>query len=330
MGHASPSRPDSFSAQTALRTAAKTLQLEGESLCRLAQNLPTDFADTIALLLRTRGRVVLSGIGKSGHIARKIAATLASTGTPSYFVHPAEASHGDLGMITQDDVCILISNSGETAELGDLISHARRFAIPLVGISGKIGSTLMAAADFKLLLPAEPEACPIGMAPTTSTTMTLALGDALAMALMEQRGFQKENFRTFHPGGKLGAQLALVHQLMHPLEDTPIVREETAMGDTLIVMTEKGFGIACVTNAEGRLTGVVSDGDLRRNMDTLMQHSATEVATRDPKTVPPDMLAIEAMKEMNAAKVNALIVVDADNRPIGLLRVHDLLRAGVA
>ena len=310
--------------------AARVLTMEGNAVLQMAEALPVDFIATVETILACKGRVILCGIGKSGHIARKIAATLASTGTPSQFVHPAEASHGDLGMVTDADVCILISNSGETTELGDMINHTRRFGIPMIAISRKPDSTLMRAADLRLLLPDAPEACSIGMAPTTSTTLTLALGDALAVALMEQRGFLHEHFRVFHPGGKLGAKLALTHQLMHEVSLMPIVGAQTSMADTLIVMTEKGFGVACVVDAEGRLAGVISDGDIRRNIDGLLGKAAIDVATHTPQTAPPGMLAAEAMAIMNARKVNALVVVDEANRPIGLLRLHECLRAGIA
>jgi len=222
---------------TILATAAQVLEHEGNALVRMAKNLPDDFVAAVEQILKIKGRIILSGIGKSGHIARKIASTLASTGTPAYFVHPAEASHGDLGMITQDDLCILLSNSGETSELGDLINHTRRFSIPMIGMSCKPESTLMRAADLRLTLPQEPEAGS-GIAPTTSTTMALALGDALAMALMEQRGFLSEHFRTYHPGGKLGAQLALVHQLMHGTEAMAVVAPDAGMQETLLKMSE--------------------------------------------------------------------------------------------
>lgn len=313
-----------------LKTAQRVLRAEGEAVLRMSENLPSDFPQVVQLLLSCKGRVILSGIGKSGHIARKISSTFASTGTPSSFVHPSEASHGDLGMVTEADVCILISNSGETSELGDLITHTRRFSIPLVGISRDPESTLMRAADLQLTLPAEPEACSIGMAPTTSTTLTLALGDALAVALMEERGFVKENFRDFHPGGKLGSRLAKVHQLMEPKEALPLVREDEPMNTTVITMSGKGFGIACVVDAEGRLAGVISDGDLRRNIAGLFDKKASDIATRTPHTAPPDMLAAEAVHIMNAKKVTALVVIDEDRRPIGLIRLHECLRAGVA
>jgi arabinose-5-phosphate isomerase len=312
-----------------LTTAQRVLEMEAAAILDMAATLPADFVATVMLILNARGRVIVSGMGKSGHIARKISATLASTGTPSHFVHPAEASHGDLGMIMPEDVCILISNSGETSELGDIIAHTRRFAIPLVAISGRPGSTLMTAADYELLLPAAPEACIIGMAPTTSTTLTLALGDALAIALMEQRGFVKEQFRNYHPGGRLGAQLATVGQLMHA-GDLPIVTMDTPMGNTLLEMTNRGFGIASVVSETGALIGVISDGDLRRNMHDLMSRTAGTVASHNPKTVPPTMLAAEAMRVMNQSKVTTLVVVDAENHPVGILRIHDCLRAGVA
>ncbi|MDB4187944.1 KpsF/GutQ family sugar-phosphate isomerase [bacterium] len=311
-----------------LATAAQVLEHEGQALVRMASNLPDDFVSAVERILQTKGRIILSGIGKSGHIARKIASTLASTGTPAYFVHPAEASHGDLGMITLDDLCILLSNSGETSELGDLINHTRRFSIPMIGMSSKPDSTLMRAADFRLTLPQEPEAGS-GIAPTTSTTMALALGDALAMALMEQRGFLSEHFRTYHPGGKLGAQLALVHQLMHGPDSIAVVAPDDGMQETLLKMSEKGFGIACVVE-DGKLVGVISDGDLRRNSEHLGTRSAQEVATKSPKTVPPEMMAVQALAIMNENKITVLVVVDGAGVPVGLLRIHDCLRAGVA
>ena len=310
------------------RTAQRVLEIEGSAVSAMAAALPGDFVPAIEVISTAEGRVIVSGMGKSGHVGRKIAATLASTGTPSFFVHPAEASHGDLGMVRPEDVVIAISNSGQTTELGDLISHTRRFSIPLIGISKRLDSTLMEASDFKLLLPDAPEACVIGMAPTTSTTLTIALGDALAVTLMEQRGFLPENFRVFHPGGKLGAQLATIAQLMHPVDETPIVDAATPMPETLIEMSDKGFGIACVVQ-DGVLEGVISDGDLRRNMSNLMSLTAIEAATKNPKTMTTTMLAAEAVALMNANKVNALIVVDERNAPIGILNIHDCLRAGV-
>ncbi|MDZ4136237.1 MAG: KpsF/GutQ family sugar-phosphate isomerase [Paracoccaceae bacterium] len=311
-----------------LETAARVLRIEGQALLTLADQLPADFSAVIERMLATQGRVILSGIGKSGHIARKIAATLSSTGTPAYFVHPAEASHGDLGTITPADMVIALSNSGETTELGDLIAHTRRFSIPLVALCGHENSTLAQAADLRLILPAAPEACIIGLAPTTSTTMALALGDALAVALMERRGFEPEHFRTFHPGGRLGARLARVGQLMRGGDDLPLVAPETPMPDTLLVMTQKGFGTAGLVD-QGRLVGVITDGDLRRNMAGLMTRTAADVATRQPLTAPPTMLAVEAVALMNSRKITLLFVTDPENRPLGILHIHDCLRAGV-
>lgn len=311
-------------------TAAKVLQIEAAAVEALAAELPADFEAAVEAILATEGRVILSGIGKSGHIARKISSTLASTGTPSAFVHPAEASHGDLGMITPDDLVILISNSGETAELRDIVAHVARFSIPMIGISGRQDSTLMRAAQYRLTLPDAPEACVIGMAPTTSTTLTLAMGDALAVCAMEQRGFRPEQFRTFHPGGKLGAQLSKVSQLMHQGAALPLVTAQTPMSDTLLVMTEKSFGIVGVLDSEGRLQGVISDGDLRRNMARLMSCVAGEVATPSPRVTAPDLLAAEAMAVMSAHKITALFALDDEKRPVGLLHLHDCLRAGLA
>lgn len=310
--------------------AERVLRIEGEALLALSAAPPGDFAAAVALILASRGHVIVSGMGKSGHVGRKLAATLASTGTPAFFVHPAEASHGDLGMIVPGDTCILISNSGETTELGDIIAHCARFGIAIIGISKRPGSSLMRAARLKLTLPDLPEACSIGMAPTTSTTMTLALGDALAVALMEARAFRPEEFRTYHPGGKLGARLAPVARLMHGGDEVPLVPEGLGMPDALLVMTSHGFGVAGVVDGAGRLVGVISDGDLRRNMTGLMERAAGEVATRNPVTTRPDTLAAEALAVMNARKIGALIVVDDQDRPVGILHIHDCLRAGVA
>lgn len=312
-----------------LDAGRRVLRAEADALAMLADSMPPDFEKTVDLILNMSGRVIVSGVGKSGHVGNKIAATLASTGTPASFVHATEASHGDLGMITKSDVCLLISNSGETAELRDIVAHTRRFSIPMIAISSRADSTLMKAADLALCLPPAPEACPIGMAPTTSTTMTLALGDALAVALMDQRNFMPEDFRVFHPGGKLGAQMALVSQLMHGADALPLVAKDASMADTLLVMTSKGFGVAAVTEND-RLIGVISDGDLRRNMDRLMKSTAADVANPNPKTVPPDMLAAEALALLNEKKINVLMVVDDAMRPVGVLHIHDLLRAGVA
>jgi arabinose-5-phosphate isomerase len=312
-----------------IETARRVLRIEAAALEQMASELPDDFSAVVDAILQTTGRVIVSGVGKSGHIGNKIAATLASTGTPASFVHATEASHGDLGMVTAADFCLLISNSGETAELRDIVAHTRRFSIPMAAISSKPDSTLMRAADYKLGLPNAPEACHIGMAPTTSTTLTLALGDALAVALMERRNFRPDDFRVFHPGGKLGAQMATVAQLMHSGDALPVVDANMPMQDALITMTAKGFGIAAVCR-DGRLTGVISDGDLRRHMHHLMEKQAGDIASENPVTVSADQFAAEALNIMNTRKISVLMVVDAENMPIGILHIHDLLRAGVA
>ena len=312
-----------------VRSARRVLQTEANAILELVEALPEDFAEVVALILKTEGRVIISGVGKSGHIGRKISATLASTGTPSYFVHASEASHGDLGMITSHDIVVLISNSGETQELRDILLHTRRFNIPLIGISSKINSTLLQSADYKLNLPNLPEACAIGMAPTTSTTLTLALGDAIAVAVMEQRGFGSEDFLKNHPGGKLGAQLSRVADLMHKGEKVPTVEADTPMSDVLLSMTSKGFGITGVLKG-GVLIGVISDGDLRRHMGNLMEKTASEIATLDPVTITPELFAAQALALLNEKKISALMVVDEAKRPVGIVHIHDLLRAGVA
>ncbi|ESQ77201.1 SIS domain-containing protein [Asticcacaulis sp. AC402] len=316
--------------QTAvLATGARVLRTEGEALLLFAGSLDENFVRAVELIHACTGRVILSGMGKSGHIARKIAATLASTGTPSFFVHPAEASHGDLGMITPDDICIVLSNSGETSELSDILGHTRRFGIPLIGVASRPGSTLLTTADVPLLLPNAPEACAIGMAPTTSTTMTLALGDALAVAVMEKKGFQPTDFKVFHPGGKLGAQLLTVSALMHKGDDLPLIGEGAPMSEALLVMTAKSFGVVGVCNG-GVLTGIITDGDLRRHMDGLMTKRAADVMHRRPRTIAAGHLAVEALGVMNDRKITCLFVVDETKTPVGLIHIHDCLRAGVA
>ncbi|WP_103332199.1 KpsF/GutQ family sugar-phosphate isomerase [Pseudotabrizicola formosa] len=315
-----------LTAEAHCRAATRVLRVEGEALLTLAAALPDDFAGAVAALLDLKGRAVLSGIGKSGHVARKIAATLASTGTPSLFVHPAEASHGDLGMVTPDDICILLSNSGETSELRDLIAHCARFDIPLIGMSRDPESTLMRAADYRLTIPDLAEACAIGMAPTTSTTLMMGLGDALAVALMEARQFEADQFRTYHPGGKLGAQLTMVRQVMHAA--VPLVPEGTSMQGVVQAMTAGGMGVTGVVDAEGLLVGVVTDGDLRRNIVGLLDRTAGDIASRMPKTVAPQTLAAEALALVNKSKISVLFVCE-DGRPVGIVHLHDLLRIGV-
>lgn len=312
-----------------LATGRRVIRREAGALDTLADVLDDSFAKAVGLLMAAKGRVIVSGMGKSGHIARKIAATFASTGTPAHFVHPAEASHGDLGMVAAGDVLIVLSNSGETPELADILAHAKRFGIPMIGITSRDGSTLMRQATVGLLLPEVPEACEKGIVPTTSTTMTLALGDALAIALMEHRAFTPEHFRMFHPGGKLGARLLKVSDLMHA--DPPLVAADLPMGETLLEITKRGYGVVGVTDAQGNLAGIITDGDLRRHLDGLMLHVAGEVMTPNPRTIGPEALAGEALALMNDRKITCLLVTAADSRnPIGILHVHDCLRAGVA
>lgn len=314
-----------------LETARRVIEIEAAALQQLAQGLDDSFGAAVSLMLNARGRVILSGMGKSGHIARKIAATLASTGTPAQFVHPAEASHGDLGMLTGDDVLLMLSNSGETPELADMIAYSRRFEIPMIGVASRPGSTLLKQADVAIVLPQAPEACGTGVVPTTSTTMTLALGDALAVALMEHRRFTPENFREFHPGGKLGAQLSRVADLMHRGDALPLVAGGTPMGDVLLVISQKGFGVAGVVDAQGALVGVITDGDLRRHMEGLLALTAADVMTAAPKTIAPDALAEQAVSVMNHRKITCLFVVDPaqGGAPQGLLHIHDCLRVGL-
>jgi arabinose-5-phosphate isomerase len=323
---ASTSRPGEVAAACAI--GAEVLRTEAAALISLAEGLGDDFAAAVAAVLKVSGRVVCSGMGKSGHVARKIAATLASTGTPAHFVHPAEAAHGDLGMIAPGDLCLLLSNSGETAELGAIVAYTRRFGIALIGVSKDPASSLMRAADIALVLPDAPEACAIGMAPTTSTTLMLALGDALAVAVMRARGFSADDFATFHPGGKLGAQMLRVAQVMVGAGALPEVAPDAPMSEVLIEMSARGFGLAAVVDA-GRLVGVISDGDLRRNIDGLMGRRARDVATRNPRAIRPEALLGAAVREMNAAKIGVLCVTDAAGELVGMIRLHDCLRAGV-
>lgn len=314
-----------------LETARRVISIETDALQALGAGLGAEFGDAVALLLSAKGRVIVSGMGKSGHIARKIAATFASTGTPAHFVHPAEASHGDLGMMAQGDVVLVLSNSGETPELADLVAYTRRFSIPLIGVASRVDSTLLKQSDVKLILPAAEEACGTGVVPTTTTTMTLALGDALAVALMEHRQFTPENFREFHPGGKLGAKLSRVRDLMHSGDALPIVTAGTGMSDALLEISQKGFGVVGVKDAQGALSGIVTDGDLRRHMDGLLAHTADQVMTSDPQTIAPSALAEEAVAIMNERKITCLFVVDpaGPGTPMGLLHIHDCLRAGL-
>ena len=315
-------------------SARRALVTETEGMQQLIEALDGPlgdaFAKSVQVIRSAKGRVVMTGMGKSGHIARKIAATLASTGTPASFVHPAEASHGDLGMITSDDVVVMISNSGESPELRDILIYSRRFAVPLIAITAAPQSTLGKEADIVLPLPRAREACPNGLAPTTSTLLQLALGDALAMALLEDKGFSAHDFRKFHPGGKLGAQLKHVRDIMHPREELPLGPETMPMSDVLIVMTRRSYGCFGVVDAEGRLAGIVTDGDLRRNMTPdLLNRPAGSVMTRAPKTIDPSALASEALAQLNDMKITSLFVIDGEQRPVGLVHIHDLLRIGL-
>ena len=298
----------------------------------LANGLGEPFAAAVALIRAASGRVVVSGMGKSGHVGRKLAATLASTGTPAYFVHPAEASHGDLGMVQPEDVVIALSWSGETAELAALVAHTRRFRVGLIALTSKAESALGREADVTLLLPKAQEACPNGLAPTTSTTMQLALGDALAVALLEARGFSPQDFHVFHPGGKLGAQLKTVETIMHRAAALPVVGQDAALPDVIEMISAKGFGCAMVIDPDGKLVGVVTDGDLRRKVGpgTSTALRAREVMTPDPRRIAPDALAVEALEMVNRLRITALIVADEEDRPVGLVHVHDLLSLGVA
>ncbi len=315
--------------QDLVSTGRRVIAQEAAALGLLEATLGDNFAAALQLILDARGRVIVSGMGKSGHVARKIAATFASTGTPAHFVHPAEASHGDLGMMAAGDVVLVLSNSGETPELADLIAYTRRFDIPLIGIAARENSTLLKQADVKLVLPAADEACGRGIVPTTSTTMTLALGDALAIALMEHRKFTPENFRDFHPGGKLGARLSKVSDLMHGGAELPLIEIDAPMSEALLEISQKGFGVVGVTEA-GRLAGIITDGDLRRHMSGLLDMTAGEVMTRNPRTIQPGLLAEAALGVMNDQKITCLFVLpDPNTPPSGILHIHDCLRAGL-
>jgi len=315
-----------------LKSARQVLTAEADALRALADKLDGDFVTALDLLtVKGGGRVIVSGMGKSGHVGRKIAATMASTGTPSTYVHPGEASHGDLGMITRHDAILALSNSGETPELSDVVAYSRRFDIPLVAITSRADSTLAHAADQALILPDVGEACPMGLAPTTSTTLMLALGDALAVGLLERSHFSSADFKLFHPGGKLGQRLAKVSDLMHPQDQLPLVPRSMPMGEVLLVITQKSFGCVGVVEEDGRLAGIITDGDLRRHLEPgLFSRTAQDVMTANPKTTRPSALAAEAVHIMNARSITSLFVVNEAGQPVGLVHVHDCLRAGVA
>lgn len=319
---------------SAVSSAVRTLGLEADGLALLKNEIQgvmgDAFSDAVRRLSKISGRVIITGIGKSGHVGQKIAATFASTGTPAFFVHPSEASHGDLGMVTTADLILALSWSGETVELKPIITYSRRFAVPLVALTSRADSALGEQADVVLLLPRAKEACPHGLAPTTSTTMQLALGDCLAIALLEAKGFTAHDFKVFHPGGSLGANLKHVADVMHKGDHMPLVTTGGTMANALVTMTEKSFGCLGITDSKGRLAGVITDGDLRRHMgEGLLAARVEDIMTRKPKTVPPGMLTSAALELLNSSRITALFVVDK-SKPVGIIHVHDLLRLGVA
>jgi arabinose-5-phosphate isomerase len=321
-------------ASAALDSAIRTLGVEADGLAALgtalAGPLAEPFARAVELIAKAKGRVIFTGIGKSGHICQKLAATMASTGTPAFFVHPSEASHGDLGMITKDDCIIAMSWSGETVELTNIITFSGRFSVPLIAMTSRADSALGRAADVTLELPRAKEACPHDLAPTTSTTMQLVLGDCLAVALLEAKGFSAHDFKVFHPGGSLGARLKFVADLMHKGERLPLARDTMIMGEALLIMTEKSLGCLGVVDDKGLLIGMITDGDLRRHMgNNLVLAKVADIMTRNPNTLPPDLLAAEALEIINSLRRTQMFVV-SDGRPVGILHIHDLLRAGVA
>lgn len=325
---------DSVDSAAAIASALRTVSTEMTGLAALEaalQNgLSEPFSQAIAKIGSITGRVIVTGVGKSGHIGSKIAATMASTGTPAFFVHPAEANHGDLGMIAADDAIIALSWSGETAELKGIVAYASRFAIPLIAITSGLESALARAADVVIALPKADEACPHGLAPTTSTLMQLVVGDALAIALLEARGFTPDHFRTFHPGGKLGASLIKVGELMHRGDDIPMVASGTAMQDAILEISRKSFGCVAIVAADGLLAGIITDGDLRRHMDgDLLSRSVDDVMTPNPKCVHPDELAASVLQTINSSSITAIMVVE-EGRPVGIIHLHDLLRVGAA
>ena len=310
--------------------ARRVLNTEAEALIALSDSLGPSFVRALDVFAATKGRVIVSGMGKSGHISNKIAATLASTGTPAFFVHPAEASHGDLGMITENDSLFALSNSGETSELADVVTYAARFKIPLVAMTSIADSTLANAADAALILPDAPEACPIGLAPTTSSTMMLALGDAMAVALLERKKFSLADFKELHPGGKLGQRLMRVADVMHMDDELPLVTPDTMMSDVLLEMTIKRFGCVGIRGTNGDLVGMITDGDLRRHMgSSLLEARAVDVMTAGARTIGPNALLSEAMAVMNTLSITNLFVVEQSG-PVGIIHIHDCLRAGVA
>jgi arabinose-5-phosphate isomerase len=334
MSAASSQNDGQASREAAIGSALRTVATERAGMDALAaalgDGLAGPFAEAVALIAKIRGRVVVTGVGKSGHIGSKLAATLASTGTPAFFVHPAEANHGDRGMIARDDVIVALSWSGETVELNGIVAYSRRFSIPLIALTSGAKSALARASDIVLLLPRVREACPHGLAPTTSTLLQLVLGDALAIALLEARGFTADHFHTFHPGGKLGASLLKVGEIMHSGERLPLARSGAGMREAILEISRKGFGCVGIVDAEGRLSGIITDGDLRRHVEgDLLSMTVDQVMTREPKTVARDTLAATALQVVNSSAITALIVTEG-GKPIGIVHMHDLLRIGAA
>ncbi len=315
-----------------LEQGRKVIEEEIRGLERLKESLDESFVKAVEILLGCRGKVILTGIGKSGHVARKIASTLASTGTPAHFLHPSEALHGDLGVIDKGDVVIAISNSGESGEVLALVPYLKMLGIPLIAVTNRPDSTLAKYSDVHLFLNVEKEACPLQLAPTTSSTATLALGDAIAMTLLRLRGFTERDFALRHPAGALGRRLRLVKDLYHTDEELPLVREDTPMQEVILEITSKGFGATAVVNDEGKLTGIITDGDLRRFVKrggSFERSVARDVMTTNPKTARPEEMALEALRRMEEHKITVLIVVDGDNRPVGIIHLHDILRAEI-
>ncbi|MGD9637874.1 MAG: SIS domain-containing protein [Alphaproteobacteria bacterium] len=317
-------------AKDGIAIAKAVLLMEAKGIEKLSEKIDENFIKAVEIINKLEGKVIVTGIGKSGHIACKISATLASTGTPSFFVHPAEASHGDLGMISAKDVVLALSNSGETAELKDIVAYTKRFGIPLISITSKDKSTLSKNSDVTLVLPKADEACPLGLAPTTSTTMMMALGDALAVALLEKKGFSRDDFSVRHPGGKLGQSLLKVEDLMHKGDEMPNVNYNMPMPEALIVMTNKSFGCLCVLDDNQEIIGIITDGDLRRHMSkNMLELKAKDVMTKNPKTVKKELLAVEALRIMNQSKITSLFV-DEEKIPCGIIHIHDCLRAKIS
>ncbi|MER8912351.1 KpsF/GutQ family sugar-phosphate isomerase [Mesorhizobium sp. M0761] len=323
-------KPLEASIASALRTVATEQAGVAALAAALENELAEPFARAVDMVSRINGRVIVTGVGKSGHIGTKIAASLASTGTPAFFVHPAEANHGDLGMIARDDAIIAMSWSGESRELMGIVAYSRRFSIPLIAITAGAASALARAADVVLLLPSVPEACPHGLAPTTSTLLQLVVGDALAIALLEARGFTPDHFRTFHPGGQLGANLTQIHEIMHVGERLPLVASGTGMREAILELSNKGFGCVAIATTDGALVGIITDGDIRRHIGSnLMEMSVDQVMTKKPKTATPDTLVATALQIINNSAITSLMVVEG-RRLVGLVHLHDLLRIGAA